>query len=229
MKKNDLLVLKDFILKCNYSDEQKKYIYDEFGKKNVLCILRQIYASLGMLNDNENEYLQIFNFLINNFNLDCNILEIGCGNFPILATYIDRHQKNIGKGTITVIDPELSIKKHGNIKLIKDSFMFGDDISKYDLIISQSPCLKIDEVTAAAIEKKKNFFVTLCNCILERYPNLVDYYYDDESFDPIFEQLLFEMNSYNNYLNNSNYNINSGSLCYNYGEIKYFTGKKLIK
>lgn len=229
MSKNDLLVLKDFLLKCDYSDEQKNYIYKEFGKKNVLCILRQIYASLGMLNNNENEYLQVFNSLNSSFNLGCNVLEIGCGNFPILATYIDRYQRKIGKGTVTVIDPELSVKKQGNIKLIKDSFMFGDDISKYDLIVSQSPCLKIDEVSAAAIEKEKNFFVTLCNCILERYPNLVDYYYDDESFDPIFEQLLFEMNSYNNYLKNSNYKINSGSLCYNYGEIKYFTGKKLIK
>ena len=102
-------------------------------------------------------------------------------------------------------------------------------VSKYDLIISQSPCLKIDEVSAAAIEKEKNFFVTLCNCILERYPNLVDYYYDDDNFDPIFEQLLSEMHTYNNYLENKNLQLKSGSLFYNDGEIKYFTGKKLIK
>lgn len=229
MNKNDYIALKSFLLKCNYNEEKLNYIYKQFGKKNVLCILRQIYASLGMLNDDENEYLQVYNFLSKNFDLGCNILEVGCGSFPALASYIDKHQRKIGNGTITVMDPELSVKKFGNIKLIKDSFMFGDDISKYDLIISQSPCLKIDEVSAAAIEKEKNFFVTLCNCILERYPNLVDYYYDDDNFDPIFEQLLSEMHTYNNYLENKNLQLKSGSLFYNDGEIKYFTGKKLIK
>lgn len=228
LDKENYILLKKLLMYCKYNEEQLDYIYRNFGKKNVLCILRQIYASLGMLNDSENEYLKVFNVLKNNFNLGCNILEIGGGNYPILAKYIDDYQFKIKKGSITVIDPELAVKKLGNIKLIKDSFMFGDNISNYDLIISQSPCLKIDEVSAAAIEKNKNFFVTLCNCILERYPNLVDYYYDDESFDPIFEQLLSEMKSYNSALKTTNLQIGSGSVFYDEGEIKYFTGKKLI-
>ena len=229
IKENDYIALNRFLSACKYDVEQLDYVKRNFGKKNVLCVLREIYASMGVLEQSENEYMKIFNLLKIEFDLGCNILEIGGGSYPVLASYIDRYQHKIGKGTITVIDPAICINKLGNVKLVKEKFNFGDDISKYDLIVSQSPCLKIDEFSAAAIEKNKSFFVTLCNCILERYPNLVDYYYDDESFDPIFEQLLSEMKVYNSTLKNNDLQIGSGSVFYDEGEIKYFVGKKLIK
>lgn len=227
MNKTDYINLQKFLLKCNYNEEQLEYIYKNFGKKDVLCILRQIYASLGMINDEENEYLKIFEYLLKKFNLGCNILEVACGNYPVLAHYIDTYQKKIGKGTITVIDPEVSIKKLGNIKIIKDSFNYGDNVDNFDLIISQSPCLKIDDVAVTAIEKKKQFFISMCKCIYSRYPDLVDFFYDDCDFDPLHNRLLSEMRQINK--NDKGFIIDSDQICINYTDIKCFTGKKLIK
>ena len=92
-----------------------------------------------------------------------------------------------------------------------------------------APCFKIDEIAVAAIKNKKEFLITMCNCIIERYPELVDYYFDDD-YDPLLDRLLYEMRRYNEFLKNDKFFIDSGSIFYeNYREIKYFTGKKLIK
>ena len=228
--KSDYILLKEFLIKCDYTKEQLDYINNNFGKNDVLSILRQIYAALGMLNIDENEYIQVFNYLLSNFDLGCNILEIAGGNYPVLATYISEHQKKIGKGSITVIDPDLSAKKLGNIKLIKESFNYLNDIKNYDFIISQSPCLKIDDIVVSAIENNKQFFVTMCKCIYDRYPYLFDYFYDDSDYDPVFNSLLFEMRNLKSLNDNCNLYIDSKTLFLaNYDEIKCFTGKYLIK
>lgn len=190
MKKTDLLILKEFLRKCNYNQEDLNYIYNNFGEMNVLCVLRQIYASINMLDNDENEYYQIFQYLQNNFDLGCNIIEIGGGHYPILSKYIDDYQRKISKGTITVYDPNLAVNKLGNIKLMKQKFKFGDDISKYDLVIAQAPCDKFDEVIASAIEENKEFFVTFCDCIREKYPQNMHYYFDEDGFDPVIEEIF---------------------------------------
>lgn len=231
LKKSDFILLKKFLEKCDYTKEELKDINENFGKKNVTCLLNQIYAALKILSDNENEYLKIFNYLVNNFDLGCNILEVASGNYPILAEYIDQYQTKIGKGTITVVDPKLSVKELGNVKLVKKPFNYGDVVKPYDLIISQSPCLKLDDIAVSAIQNNKQFFISMCQCIYDRYPYLIDYYYVNQDYDPIFDQLLAEMRRLNGLNKINNLKIDSNSIFYdnNYKEIKCFSGKKLIK
>ncbi len=216
------------VFSYNSFNDRLKYIEDTFGKKNALSILRQIYASVGALNESENEYLNVFNFLQKHYNLNGNILEIGGGYYPALASYIDKYQRKIGCGTITVIDPELGVSKLGSIKLYKEIFNKQDDISSYDLIISQAPCLMLDEITQAAIQKNKEFFVTLCKCVIDKYPYMIDFYSDDYGFENIQNKKFSEMKKLNG--ENKELIIDTGTIFYDtYSEIKYFTGKKLIK
>ena len=69
----------------------------------------------------------------------------------------------------------------------------------------------------------------MCRCIYDRYPYLSDYYFDDEGFDPIFNKLHGEMCKLNEINKQTNLKIDSSTIFYDYEEIKYFTGKKLIK
>ena len=222
--------LKEKILKKESYYERLNIVESIYDKKDAMCILRQIYAQNEMLNDQENEYLKLLHYLISKqFNLDGNVLEIGGGVYPVLSSYIDAYQRKIGSGTITVIDPRLGISKLGNVKLIKDKFT--GNVENYDFIISQSPCTITHEVMNSAIDNGKEFFVTLCKCLIDQYPYLIDFYSDDYGFYNVQNDILNQKRK-RNLSTGNNLDIDSGIIFYGDNEleeIKYISGKKLIK
>lgn len=151
-----------------YSDVALAHIFNTFGTdlaSNARTdIMNQIYAEIGLLPEANNIYKGFMNVLSKEHDLDCNILEIGGGFFPIMAKYIDEEQQKIGKGTITVYDPMLVTKKLGNIKLIKENFTHLDTVNQYDLIIGIAPCEATEFIIKKAAEEGKTFFVALCGC-----------------------------------------------------------------
>ena len=232
MNKIDYEKLKSQVLSLNSYSERLVLIEKICNEKDALSILRQIYAQMNLLNNRENEYLSFFNYLLyKKYNLGGNILEIGGGVYPILSSYIDAYQRKIGSGTITVVDPRLGISKLGNIKLIKDKFSPGK-VKEYDLVISQSPCLITHEVINSAIDNGKEFFVTLCKCLIDKYPYLIDFYSDDYGFDNIQNNILEQKRKRNDELRTGkDLFIDSGTIFYgkNLDEMRYISGKKLIK
>lgn len=226
----DYETLKNKVLEKKSFHDRLGIIENIYGIKDAISILRQIYAQSNLLNDNDNEYLRLLNYLLfKKYNLGGNILEIGGGVYPVLSSYIDAYQRRIGKGTITVIDPRLGISKLGNIKLVKDNFSI-DDIKNYDLVISQSPCIITHDVLDSAIDNGKEFFVTLCKCLIDKYPYLIDFYSDDYGFYNIQNDILNQKRQRNNNLRNNNLHIDSGTIFYGDNmEMKYISGKKLIK
>lgn len=223
--------LKSEVLQFELYSERIGKIESIYGSKDAISILRQIYAEGNLLNDNDNEYLSLLKYLLcKKYNLGGNILEIGGGVYPVLSSYIDAYQRRIGSGTITVVDPQLGISKLGNIKLIRDRFT-TNGIKNYDLIISQSPCIITHDVIDSAIDNGKEFFVTLCKCLIDSYPYLIDFYSDDYGFDNIQNDILNKKRQRNNNLRTgNNLYIDSGSIFYGDNmEMKYISGKKLIK
>lgn len=221
MQKGNFVVLKDFLRGKSYSQAELKYINNNFENMAASCIIRQIYSTLGMLDKDENEYLKVFEYLKQNFDLGCNILEIGGGHYPALAEFIDSYQTKISKGTITVIDPKLVVNRLGNIKLIKDEFKYNNDTSKFNLIVSQAPCDKFEEVIASAINQRQRFFVTFCDCIRDKFSQTKRDYYDEFDFDPVIETLYSYMNII------SDKNVDTGIIPYDGGvrELKYFRSR----
>lgn len=222
--------LKQDVLNQKSKSDSLRIIEKLYGRKDANSILRQIYAQNNLLKEQDNEYLSLFKYLINmQYNLGGNILEIGGGVYPVLSAYIDSYQRKIGCGTITVIDPNLGVSKLGNVKLIKDKFT--GNIKSYDLIISQSPCTIVNEVMDSAIDNGKEFFVTLCECLLDNHPYLIDFYADDYGFCNIQNDILNKKRQ-RNINNGQKLYIDSGSIFYGdkvQEEMKYINGKKLIK
>lgn len=182
-----------FLKKCSYSKQDTEYIKENFDKKDYTCMLRQIYASLNMLDDRSNEYLLFYNLLKYYFKLDCNVLDVCCGHIPILSDYIRQDQIKIGKGTVTSIDINLVVSLYGKINRLYRGAFDRKIIKTHDLIVSQAPCDKFDEIVCASLEYNKAFFVSVCNC-----NNKTDYFpdnkdpFDEYDFDPV----LAKINSY---------------------------------
>ena len=140
--------LVNYVYKRNYKNE----LFDE------------VAASIGVLDPKDNYYLSFYKMIGEIYGYDLNILEIGAGIFPILSKYIDDEQSRIGKGKITAIDPLVIDKKIGNIKLVRDEFKSGMDISDFDLIIAIRPCSATDMIVREAELASKNLFLALCSC-----------------------------------------------------------------
>lgn len=161
---------KEFLSKYNnkYSDYALEYIatYFLYDIKNYrrIDIMNQIYAEIGVFPDNKNLYKGILNFIKEKHDINCNILEIGCGYFPIFAKYIDEEQKKSDSGSITVYDPNLVVENLGNIILNKRFLLTDDNIDRYDLVVGISPCEATELLINKASLAKKDFIIALCEC-----------------------------------------------------------------
>ena len=94
-----------------YSEQVWKYIENNFG--NFLSdnmrpdILNQIYTTMNLDNSPNSYYQRNLTNIIKQFDIGCNILEVGCGMLPAFAELIAKKQEQLGIGTITAIDQEL--------------------------------------------------------------------------------------------------------------------------
>lgn len=128
-----------------------------------------IYDQLGLLPENNNRYDDFVNHLEKAFDIQCNILEVGGGNLPRIGERIAyRQQISNKKGTITVYDPDLSVKKNSfpNLILCRDNFTLETDIRSYDLLIGEYPCDATDLMVRRALDENKDLYIQMCDCVL---------------------------------------------------------------
>lgn len=144
-----------------YDPQMLSFIKENFGQNEEIDVLKQIYAELGILEKNENVYLECLNKIKELYGIEKNILEVGCGAYPILSKYIDEEQK---EGTITAYDSYLAPSRIGNIKLYKRNLTVEDDIKKFDLLVGILPCNATTLIIKKANENKKDFFIAPCKC-----------------------------------------------------------------
>ena len=126
----------------------------------------------GLIKPGYNQYLLYLKMLVNNFSINCNIIEVGGGIIPIFAKYVAQEQLKTGFGTITVYDPKLlssNNSEYSNMLLYKEPVTSKTDLSKYDLVIGIMPCLGTDITLKLIEEYSKDFFIVLCGCDHTKY------------------------------------------------------------
>lgn len=118
------MTFEQFLLKYadNYPKELLEYIkknYDKDITRELPDSMNQIYDATGVFSEYENPYLQYLNLIEKYFDLRSNILEIGGGFYPSLASHIADRQLKLKSGTITVYDENLITTSLKNINLVK--------------------------------------------------------------------------------------------------------------
>ncbi len=147
--------------KKSYNPQMLSFIKENFGQDEETDVLKQIYAELGILEKTENIYLECLDKIKELYGIEKNILEVGCGAYPILSKYIDEEQK---EGTITAYDTYLAPSKIGNIKLYRRNLTTEDDVKKFDLLVGVLPCNATTLIIEKANKNKKDFFIAPCKC-----------------------------------------------------------------
>lgn len=144
-------------LLLNYKDAY----YNPRGNDTILY---QIFSAIGALPKEVDPYYQIMKNIEQEYGLERDIIEVGCGMFPALCLKIAERQKEIGKGTITGYDPELVTTSLDGVVLKKEKFTLATPLPKNALIIGQKPCEATETIIRKSSIKNLEFYIQLCEC-----------------------------------------------------------------
>ncbi len=156
--------------KHKYSRTAWEYIEENFWtfvfSNTAPDILMQIYHEIGIEAESGNFYQEHLKRIDSLFGLDKNILDVGSGMIPAFAEKVAHEQLRIGKGTITIYEPELLLKKpkYPNMTLHKKEFTSNTRIKEFDLVTGIMPCDATESIIESACQNGKDFYVAMCGC-----------------------------------------------------------------
>ncbi len=147
----------------------KNYILDNYymayADLNIeQPLFDQIFSAIGILPKDRNPYYQMMLEIEKEYGLDRDIIEVGSGMFPALAYEIAKRQKEIGKGSITAIDPKSVTKTLDGVKIVKEHFNMETPVDNATLIIARKPCAATESIVRLANKSKIEFYMSLCLC-----------------------------------------------------------------
>lgn len=160
----DPLTLQTLIF--DFSDVMEK-------RKDIAAPVRSF---LGLEKDEKDRYKGYFKYLKDNFDITGNVLEIGCGTFPVLAHYVDEHQKLNNSGSIEAFDPLLCVSELGTITLRKQAFNEDVDISNKDFAYAFALKGYYEEFIRIMNHNKLPFCIGLSRYKAEGFKEYEDYY-----------------------------------------------------
>lgn len=182
-------------------EELYRYFIDSIGETQIYSEFSQIFDDMGAIAPCTNHYLAYLDMLKNNFDINCNIVEVGGGCIPTFAKYVAQEQLKTGLGTITVYDPQLiNRKKYGcrNLHLHRKPVDDKTNLSSFDLIVGIMPCLGTDTTLELIKKYNKDFFLAFCGCDHDSYRlGYYPYGYYRPSYNdyiPYVEQICKENN-----------------------------------
>lgn len=191
-----------------YDEFMSGFIKDNFfssiGSRQVYSELLQLYSDFDIIPDEDNHYMAYLNKIKDNFDINCNILEVASGSVPALANIIASEQLKTGNGTITIYEPNLisTTPKYSNMKLYKEEFNSTIDIKQFDLVVSIMPCLVTEDIIEQVFKNDKDFYLAFCGC-------------DHYGFSNPFYGYMMPIPSYYQYLTK----VNELNKEYNLGDI----------
>lgn len=147
---------------------------DRVGKKKDIAA--PVRSFLNLDNEKNDRYKGFFKFLKDNFDMTSDVLEIGCGTFPVLAHYVDNYQTSNKMGTIEAFDPLLQINSLGNIILNKRNFNEGDEISNKSFAYAFALKGYYEEFITIMNKNKKPFCLGLSMYKKDEFNSYEDYY-----------------------------------------------------
>ena len=158
-----------------YPNEALEFIKDNFSKGLTdVCqadLLMQINQELGVTFPIPSFYEAHANKLMEHFDVGCHITDVASGMVPAFANLIAARQLKIGKGTITLYDPELltTEPKYRNMILHKEEFTTSTDVSSSNLLVGILPCGATEDIIESACTNHKDFYVAMCGCTHFKY------------------------------------------------------------
>lgn len=213
--KQKLERLNEFFKKFKYEEEEKQFIIDSLKTVNMCDLVVQVYSACGLLNEIDNIYLEFIQKIKKYFTLDTNIIDVGGGFYPALASYINEEQIKLGKGSITVFDPLLIPSKLKNIILKKEEFTEETKVDKCDLIIGTYPCEATIPIIRNARKNHNEFSIALCGCthFSKEYLYTIPFYmshhitklWNDYVMDETYKNLPNDMEVKIDYFDNPNH------------------------
>lgn len=87
------------------------------------------------------------------------ILEVGCGEEPLLAEFLYQHLEGV---TITAMDICGFHSLEPNLRCIQRAFSEHEDLTGYDAVIAQEPCDATERIIKSCTEQNVPFCVILC-------------------------------------------------------------------
>lgn len=148
-----------------YDSKALEYIKTHFladdYTNHVTDIMHQVYSAIGLYDYIDNFYDQCIEEMAKTYNMDGNLLDVGCGFYPALAERIDRLQTN---GSITAIDIEVFPISIGNVKIRRECFTRHTDIKGFSLVYGIMPCEATVPIIQNACENDVDFYINLCGC-----------------------------------------------------------------
>ena len=135
----------------------------EDDRHSIPCSNTQLLSKYGILKEEFDIYLRVYNLLESKGFIKGDILEVGCGVYPRLAEIItERHKEKDYSLTLYDVCDTINIGK--GIKLVKNEFTKSTNIDRYDTLVGIHPCEASIDLTLRAIEENKNLILAFCSC-----------------------------------------------------------------
>ena len=149
----------------DYTPREIQYMIENYdqGKRTRFApdVLRQIYDRLGITPDKDNMYKGFVELLKKNYDINCDIIEVGGGVIPVIAKHIRDEQVT---GSVTVYDPKISriLDNEDGYTLKREMFTDNTKTGDAKLFIGFMPCQATELIIRKAVENNADFMIALC-------------------------------------------------------------------
>lgn len=149
-----------------YEESEREYILlnflnSYFAEGIDIDIMNQVYETIGLFDNYTNVYSVNLKYLMECYDINTDILEVGGGFVPAFAKKLSEKQEH---GSVTVFDPLLIVSQFGNLRLHKEEFTDETDVSNFKLLVGIEPCDATITMIKSANKNDLDMYMMLCGC-----------------------------------------------------------------
>lgn len=160
----------DFLLKYGHLYKKRtqeyikeKFLGEEFKAGNYIDIMSQIYEEIGLLSKYKRDlYSEYLNYMKKNFDINRNLLDVGCGHFPAFTKKVAASQSD---GSVKGIDHHLITTDIDGITLECGTFNRSYNVTGIDMIYGLEPCEATIDMIRVANKNNLDLCLALCGDI----------------------------------------------------------------
>lgn len=154
-----------------YGSLYPEYVYEfitnhfmgpEFFGGLAIDVMSQIYEETGVYEAiGKNLYQSFLEYMQTYYDIDRNLLDVGCGFFPSFSKKVASSQKS---GSVKAIDYDVITTDIPGITVEKVRFDTKYDISNIDMIYGLEPCEATTDMIKVANAKDIDLCICMCGC-----------------------------------------------------------------
>ncbi len=130
--------------------------------RNIDSDLNQVYEATGVFDlFPRNIYSSFLEEMEKRFDINRQLLEVGCGHYPAFAEKLAKKQKY---GSIDAVDPLVVTDNIDGVNVKSEKLTMRYDISRYDMIYAIMPCEATFDMIKLANLYDKDLFFLACSC-----------------------------------------------------------------